>query len=84
LPGLLEGRAISEEGLAEWMQAHQQAMEAAEEQRSAHETILGVLSALATWDISVGQALRLPTLQARRLADEPAHAALYCQAAAAL
>lgn len=75
---------MSQERLAELLQAHRDALEADEESRHTHETILGILSALATWEITVGQALRILGAQAVRVADEPAQAALYRQAAANL
>lgn len=49
---------MSQEGLAELLQVHLQAMETDEERRSTHETIWGILSALSNWDITIGQALR--------------------------
>lgn len=75
---------MRQEHQTEVLQAHRDALEADEESRHPHEMVLGILSALATWEITVGQALRLLGFQATRLAREPAKAALYRQAAADL
>lgn len=49
-----------------------------------HLSIVSILQALDKREITEGQALRLLRLQATRLADEPTHAALYRQTAAAI
>jgi hypothetical protein len=73
---------MSHERLAQLMQARREAMEADEERRSAHETILSILAALEKGEVTEGQALRHLAYQAQRLTDEPTHAALYRAAAA--
>jgi hypothetical protein len=74
---------VNHEHLAQVMQLHQDAIEAEQEPLLVHENIVSVLRGLEHGDISRGQAIRLLTYQAL-LAEEPAHAALYRQAAAAV
>jgi hypothetical protein len=66
------------------MQARQDAIAAGQEPLMAQETILSIFRALDQGDLTEGQALHLLRYQAQRLADEPAHAVLYRQAAAGL
>ena len=61
--------------------AHQAALETQQEASATYESILSILQALASHEISQGHALRLLGLQALRATDEPAQAALYRQAA---
>ena len=74
---------MSHERLAQVMQTHQEAIEAEQEPLLVHENILSVLRGLEHGDITRGQAIRLLTYQAL-LGEEPAHAVLYRQAAAAI
>jgi hypothetical protein len=74
---------MSHERLAQVMQTHQEAIEAEQEPLLVHENILSVLRGLERGDITRGQAIRLLTYQAL-LVEEPAHAILYRQAAAAI
>ena len=74
---------MNHEHLAQVMHTHQDAIEAEHEPLIVHENIVSVLHGLMQGEVSRGQAIRLLTYQAM-LAEEPAHAALYRQAAAAI
>ena len=73
---------MSQERLAELIQARQEAIEAGSHERVTRETIIGILRALEKGDITQGRALHLFAYQAQRLNEQPAHAVLYRQAAA--
>jgi hypothetical protein len=75
---------MSHERLAALIQAHQDALEMQQETRTTQESILSILQALASHEITKEHALRLLGLQALEVADEPTQAALYRQAAADL
>ena len=62
--------------------APQAALETQPEASATQESILSILQALASHEVSQGHALRLLGLQSLRATDEPRHAALYRQAAA--
>jgi hypothetical protein len=61
------------ERLTQLMQAQRDAIEADPEARTARETILSILVAVDKGDVTEGQALRILSYQARRMADT-AHA----------
>src|ERR1051326_737478 len=73
---------MSYEYLAALIAAHQATLEAQPEARTTHESILSILQALASLEMSTGHAIRLLRLQALRSTDAHAHATLYRQAAA--
>jgi hypothetical protein len=75
---------MSHESLHQLIQSHQEAMESEQGTDTTHESILSILQALASHEITKGHALRLLGLQALRDADDPAQAALYRQAVADL
>ena len=72
---------MSHERLARLIQARREAIDADPEHALAHETILGIFTAIEKGDVTEGLALRLLRSEAMRLADEPARANLYRQAA---
>jgi hypothetical protein len=74
---------MSQERLAELMRTHQQAIEAGHEPGLAHEAVLSVLRGLTRGEVTRGQAIRLLRYQAL-VAETPAYATIYRQAAAAL
>jgi hypothetical protein len=73
---------MSHESLHQLIQSQQEAMETHQGTCTTHESILSILQALASHEITKGHALRLLGLQSLRDADDPAQAALYRQAAA--
>jgi hypothetical protein len=73
-----------EERLADLIAAHQLALAGPASDHVTHAAILRILTALEQSEIPQGQALRMLDHQARRMADTPAHGALYRQAAADL
>lgn len=75
---------MSHDRLAALIQVHQGALETQPETRTTHESILSLLQALASHEITKEHALRLLGLQALRGADDPSQAAFYRQAAADL
>lgn len=75
---------MSHERLAALIQAHQEALTAAQESASAdaHANILGILSALEKGEIHEARAQRLLGQHALLATDAPGQATLYRQAAA--
>jgi hypothetical protein len=84
MSGECQRNVMSHEHLAALIAAHQNALTTHPEASATQERILSILQALASHEISQEQALRLLDLQALEVADEPALAALYRQAAADL
>ena len=75
---------MSHERLAALIAAHQDALATHPEDPGIQERLLSILQALASSEVSQEHALRLLDLHALEVADEPARAALYRQAAADL
>ena len=75
---------MSHERLDALIAAHQAALETQPEASATQESIVSILQALASHEVSQGHALRLLGLQSLRATDDPAQAALYRQAAADL
>ena len=75
---------MSHERLAQFMQACRAAMDTDPEYDTTHAAILSVFQALDQGDITAGRAVSLLGYQAAHWADEPALAALYRRAAAAI
>jgi hypothetical protein len=77
---------MNRERLAALMQAHQEALAAAQEsaRADAHANILGILSALEKGEIHAARAQRLLGHHALLATDVPGQATLYRQAAADL
>ena len=75
---------MQQERLAELIQAHCEAVETDPKSRATYEIIITIFRALDQGDITVGRAVYLLGYQAVHWADEPAQAALYRQAAAAI
>ena len=73
---------MSHERLAQLIQTRQVAIAADPEHSSTHETILSIFTAIEKGDVTEGLALRLLRSEAMRLANDPAQATLYRQAAA--
>src|SRR5579862_8347931 len=69
------------ERLAQLMHTQPKAMAADPAARFIQKIMLGILSALDKGEATEGLALRILRSEALRLADEPAHTTLYCQAA---
>jgi hypothetical protein len=70
--------------LAALIQAHQEALLAHPEAQATHEAIISLLQGVDAGEITPAQCVRLLRYQAVLVADAPAYAALYRQAAAAL
>lgn len=77
-------RPMSHERLAALIQTHQAALLAHPEAQATHEAIINLLQGVDSGDITVAQCVRLLRYQALLVADSPAYAALYRQAAADL
>ena len=75
---------MSHERLAVLIQAHQAALLAHPEAQATHEAIINLLQGVESGEITVAQCVRLLRYQAVLVADSPAFAALYRQAAADL
>lgn len=75
---------MSHERLAQLMQACRAAMDTDPEHDTTHAAILTIFQALDQGDITAGRAVSLLGYQAVHWADEPALAAFYRRAAAAI
>ena len=75
---------MSHERLAGLIQAHQAALLAHPEAQATHEAMINLLQGVDTGEITVGHCVRLLRYQALLVAEVPAFARLYRQAAAAL
>lgn len=75
---------MSHERLAQLIQAQWTALLAHPEAQATHEAILNLLQGVDTGEITPAQCVRLLRYQAVLVADVPAYAALYRQAAADL
>ena len=73
---------MSHKRLAALIQAHQEAMLAHPEASTTHEAIISLLQGVDAGEITPAQCVRLSRYQAVLVADVPAYAALYRQAAA--
>ena len=73
---------MSHEQLAALIAAHQDALRTDPETRTTHEAIINLVQGFDTGDLTRGQCVRLLLYQALMVAEAPAHAALYRQAAA--
>jgi hypothetical protein len=73
---------MSHDRLAVLIQAHQEALLAHPEAQAAHEAIISLLQGVDAGEITPAQCVRVLRYQATLVADAPAYAALYRQAAA--
>ena len=75
---------MSHERLAAMIQAHQGALLTHPEAQATHEAIINLLQGVDSGEITVAHCMRLLRYQVVLVADSPAFAALYRQAAADL
>lgn len=75
---------MSHKRLVALIQVHQAALLAHPEAQAMHEAIINLVQGVDSGEITVAQCVRLLRYQALLVADNPAYAALYRQAAADL
>ena len=75
---------MSHERLSQLIQTHRAALLAHPEAQATHEAIINLVQGVDSGEITVGQCVRLLRYQALLVADGPAFAKLYRQAAADL